>query len=410
MLPQARQFSRYSSSGHHGFGGDGSLAASIPCADAPRERPTATHRTPGSNQSILPTVPAPLPQPSTAPMSSRERFLAACNGLPAHPTPLWLMRQAGRVLPEYRALKENHSFLELVRTPDLATEVTLQPIRRFGFDAAIIFSDILVIPEAMGLGYQFRDTGGVVMDQALHSVEDIRRLRVEGVEERLDYVAQALRLVKRELAGRTALIGFAGSPWTLANFMIEGGSSKDFQRALALLHSNRTTYDLLASQLTAATLRYLHLQIDAGAEVVQLFDTLGGLLPAADFEAASGRWLREIVQGLRHRVPVIVFSKGAHASWQTLVDTGAQVLGLDASADLAHFRTCLPPNVAIQGNLDPTVLETTPDRVRAEAHRILATLRGRPGHIFNLGHGVPPGAPLENLTALVEAVRTASNG
>jgi uroporphyrinogen decarboxylase len=315
------------------------------------------------------------------------------------------MRQAGRVLPEYRALKEKYSFLELVRTPDLAAEVTLQPIRRFDFDAAIIFSDILVIPEAMGLPYRFRDTGGVSMDGTIHSADDIRRLTTDAVEDRLAYVAEALRRVKRELAGRTALIGFAGSPWTLANFMLEGGSSHAFMKALELVRSDRPTYDLLAERLTTATLRYLHLQIDAGAEVIQLFDTLGGLLPADLFEAASGRWLRDIVQGLGNRVPVIVFSKDAHAQWPALVATGAQVLGLSPSADLAHFRTCLPGHVAIQGNLDPATLESTPDRVVSETRRILATLRGRPGHIFNLGHGVPPNAPLENLSALVQTIR-----
>jgi uroporphyrinogen decarboxylase len=314
------------------------------------------------------------------------------------------MRQAGRVLPEYRALKERYSFLELVRTPDLAAEVTLQPIRRFGFDAAIIFSDILVIPEAMGLPYRFRDTGGVSMDAALRTPADLERLTVDHVEHHLAYVADALRLVKRELAGRTALIGFAGSPWTLANFMIEGGSSHDFRRAHELFRTDRPVYHRLAERLTAATVRYLRMQIDAGAEIVQLFDTLGGLLPASDFEDASGRWLREIVQGLDGRVPVIVFAKGAHAEWRSLAATGARVLGFDASADLATFRDCLPPDVAIQGNLDPAVLLSTPDLVRTETHRILQTLRGRPGHIFNLGHGVPPEAPLENIHAMMAAI------
>lgn len=315
------------------------------------------------------------------------------------------MRQAGRVLPEYRALKERHSFLELVRTPDLAAEVTLQPVRRFGFDAAIIFSDILVIPEAMGLPYQFRDTGGVVMERAIRSSRDVDSLETGAVEERLAYVAAALRLVRRELRGHTALIGFAGSPWTLANFMVEGGSSPRFERALDLVRTEPQTYERLATRLAEATVRYLHLQIDAGAEVVQLFDTLGGILPPELFVAASGRWLREIVAGLRQRVPVIVFSKGAHAQWRDLVDTGAQVIGLDHTADLARFRDLLPPNVAIQGNLDPAILETTPDRVAAETRRILEVMGNRPGHIFNLGHGVPPAAPLENLAALVETLR-----
>ena len=314
------------------------------------------------------------------------------------------MRQAGRVLPEYRALKERYSFLELVRTPELAAEVTLQPIRRFGFDAAIIFSDILVIPEAMGLPYRFRDTGGVSMDVSLNNPSDIAKLSVDRVEEHLAYVADALRLVKHELAGKTALIGFAGSPWTLANFMIEGGSSHDFQKARELFLKDRATYDLLAERLTQATIRYLKLQIDAGAEVVQLFDTLGGLLPPAEFEGASSRWLRDIVAGLDGRVPVIVFAKGAQANWKDLVATGAQVLGFDFASNLGTFRACLPANVGIQGNLDPVILETTPERVTAETTRILEVMRGRNGHIFNLGHGVPPAAPLENIHALMGAI------
>lgn len=348
-------------------------------------------------------VPAPNPAPFT-PTSARDRFLRAAACLPVDRPPVWLMRQAGRVLPEYRALKEKYSFLDLVRTPDLATEVTLQPIRRFGFDAAIIFSDILVIPEAMGLPYRFRDAGGVSMDGTVRTRQDIERLSPDLVEERLAYVAQALRQVKRELAGQTALIGFAGSPWTLANFIVEGGSSHAFHRALDLFHQDRPTYERLAERLTAATLRYLHLQIDAGAEVVQLFDTLASLLPPNDFEGASARWLRDIIQGLRGRVPVIVFAKGAHAQWRTLVDGGARVLGLDASADLTLFRHCLPPDVAIQGNLAPEILESNPDTVRTESRRILEALRGRPGHIFNLGHGVPPQAPLENLEALMTTI------
>ena len=339
-------------------------------------------------------------------LSNRERFLRACACEAVDRPPVWLMRQAGRVLPEYRALKERHDFVELVRTPELAAEVTLQPIRRFGFDAAIIFSDILVVPEALGLAYRFRDGGGIAMERAIRSAEDVDRLAVDGVEERLAYVAEALKLVKRELAGGTALIGFAGSPWTVACFMIEGGSGAGFPRARELLARDRAAYDLLAERLTAATIRYLHLQIDAGAEVVQVFDTLGGLLAQEEFQAASGRWLGDVVRGVAGRVPVIVFAKGAHANWPDLVATGAQVLGFDSSADLAWFRDRLPAGIGIQGNLDPAILETTPDRVAAETRRVLESLRGRPGHVFNLGHGVPPAAPLENLEALVATVRS----
>lgn len=315
------------------------------------------------------------------------------------------MRQAGRVLPEYRALKEKYTFVELVRAPELAAEVTLQPVRRFGFDAAIIFSDILVIPEALGQAYRFREEGGVEMAFRLESARDVERLQVEGVEQRLSYVAEALKLVKRELAGKTALIGFAGAPWTLANFMVEGGSSPAFSRARDLFLRQRADYDTLVRRITEATIRYLHLQIDAGAEVVQIFDTLASLLPAEEFEPAAGQWIREIVRGIQGRVPVIVFAKGARADVDSLVAIGADVLGFDAETDLAAVRKKLPAILAIQGNLAPRILETTPAVVVTEAQRVLESLRGRPGHIFNLGHGVPPGAPLENITCLVETVR-----
>jgi uroporphyrinogen decarboxylase len=358
-------------------------------------------------------VPVPLAHTALPPATDaageglpRDRFLAASACRPASPTPVWLMRQAGRVLPEYRALKQRYSFLELVRTPDLAAEVTLQPVRRFDFDAAIVFSDILVIPEALGQSYRFREEGGVAMDFALREPAQIDRLDPEPVAERLHYVAEALRLVRAELGGRTALIGFSGAPWTLANFMLEGGSSPAFQQALALFRRDRPLFDRLCAKLTDAIVRYLRLQIAAGADALQLFDTLGGLLPEADFEAASGRWLREIVGALAGTVPVIVFSKGARARLPDLVATGAQVLGFDSDADLAQLRRDLPAHVALQGNLAPAVLEGTPDLVVRESSRILEAMRGRPGHIFNLGHGVPPGAPLENLEVLVRTIRS----
>ncbi len=315
------------------------------------------------------------------------------------------MRQAGRVLPEYRELKAKHSFAELIVKPELATEVTLQPIRRFGFDAAILFSDILVIPEAMGQGFRFRDSGGVEMSFGVHSGEDVDRLSPEGVTGRLEYVATAIRLLKRELQGKTALIGFAGSPWTLANFMMEGGSSKDFVRARQLYYSDRALFEKLCEKLTRAVAEFLQMQIDAGVDAIQIFDSLGGTLGAHAFEGASGRWMRDVIARLKGNVPVIVFSKGAHGQVKSLVTLGAQVLGFDWTVPLSAVRTGLPEGVGIQGNLDPAVLETTPSAVQDAAGHILDEMRGRPGHIFNLGHGVPPGAKLECIESLVTTVR-----
>jgi uroporphyrinogen decarboxylase len=349
---------------------------------------------------------ADLTNDPAAQLTNRQRFLNACHCRPADHPPVWLMRQAGRALPEYRALKQKHSFLELVQTPELAAEVTLQPIRRFDFDAAILFSDILVVCEGLGQRYQFRDQGGIEMEFLLKSGQDIDRLEVEAVTERLQYVAKALPLIKSALGGRTALIGFAGSPWTLANFMIEGGGVKAYTKAKALFYADPPLFARLLDKLTRAVSAFLQLQIDAGADAVQVFDSLGGVLSDGNFAAASARWMKQIIASLKGQAPVIVFSKGAHGNWDELVDTGAQVLGVDWNVRLAAVGAKVPKHVGVQGNLDPFLLSTTPDVVAAETRRILREMRGRPGHIFNLGHGVPPNAKLENIESLVGAVRS----
>jgi uroporphyrinogen decarboxylase len=338
-------------------------------------------------------------------MNKRQRFLNACDCQAVDHPPIWLMRQAGRALPEYRALREKYSFLQLTQTPELATEVTLQPIRRFDFDAAILFSDILVVPEALGQPYHFREQGGIAMEFALTSPADMGKLNWSEVAARLHYVAQALRLIKQELAGRTALIGFAGSPWTLANFMVQGGSAKEFTGARDWLKADPKSFYRLLEGLTAALVEYLRMQIDAGADVLQIFDTLGGLLEDREFEAASARWLGEIVSALSGRVPVIVFSKRPLTSIPALLNTRAKVLGFDYTVSLGEVRRQLPVDVAVQGNLEPAILTQDRHAVVAGATRILSEMYGRKGFIFNLGHGVPPTTPVENMTALVETVR-----
>jgi uroporphyrinogen decarboxylase len=315
------------------------------------------------------------------------------------------MRQAGRALPEYRALKTKHTFLELVQTPELAAEVTLQPIRRFDFDAAILFSDILIAAEGLGQGYRFRDEGGIEMDFLLKSATEIERLDVEAVTERLQYVPRALRLIKSELNGRRALIGFAGSPWTLANYMLEGGGVREYSRGKELAYSDPKLFDVLLNKLTCAVTTLLQLQIDGGVDAVQIFDSLGGVLSDGTFQNCSGRWIQRIVQSLGGRVPVIVFARGVHSNWDDLIGTGAQVIGVDYNARLADVRSRLPENVAVQGNLDPFILTTDRECVAAETSRILSEMKGQPGHIFNLGHGVPPNAKLENIETLVNTVR-----
>jgi len=349
------------------------------------------------------------PTPDTSDVTPRRRFLDAARCRATDRPPIWMMRQAGRCLPEYRALKEKYSFLELVRTPELATEVTLQPVRRFGFDAAILFSDILVVPEAMGQSYHFRETGGVEMEFPLRDASDIARLNVEAIEDKLHYVTEALQLIRSQLARRTALLGFAGSPWTLANFMLEGGSSKHHERAPRLLRQDRPLLNTLLEKLTEAVTRLLRAQIAAGADAVQIFDSHGGLLPDDLFEAGSGAWMRRIIADIDPDIPVIVFAKGAR-NWNSLLTLGARVIGIDPAFDLGKARDLFPPDVAIQGNLDPeSLLHLMPEALAFKTTQMLETMRGRPGYIFNLGHGVPPATPLDNIASVVKTVREFRN-
>ena len=359
-------------------------------------------------------------KPALSGLGNCKRFLDACHCRATDRPPVWLMRQAGRALPEYRALKEKYSFLDLVQSPELAAEVTLQPVRRFGFDAAILFSDILVIPEAMGQAYRFRETGGVVMDFAVQSRTDIEKLSVEQVCERLSYVDKALRLLRKELGDQTALIGFSGSPWTLATFMMEGGSAKKYTRALGLFREDPKSFNALAQKLTAAVTAYLKMQVAAGVDALQIFDSHGGHLAAGEFQEASGRWMRDIVAALCERrndptavrdrrynkVPVIVFSLGTHGNWPDLVGTGANVIGIDWQTSLAEARKQIPEGIGLQGNLAPALLsDAAPDVVAHETRAVLEAMRGRLGHIFNLGHGLTPTAKLENIAALVDTVK-----
>ena len=339
-------------------------------------------------------------------LTFRERFLKACRCEKVDRPPVWLMRQAGRALPEYRKLKEKYTFLEMVQNPELATEVTLQPIRRFGFDAAILFSDILVIPEAMGQSYRFRETGGIEMDFVVRTKADVDRLSVEQVLKRLRYVDKALRLIRKEIGSERALIGFSGSPWTLATFMMEGGSAEKYTRALALFREDPKTFRALARKLTEAITAYLKMQIAAGVDAVQIFDSHGGHLSHDEFQAASSQWMKEIISGLGGKVPVIAFSLGTHHNWKDLVATRANVLGIDWQFPLREAQKVVPPTVALQGNLPPALLvEGTPETVVKETMGVLVEMLARPGHIFNLGHGLLPGAKLENIEALVNTVQ-----
>lgn len=336
-------------------------------------------------------------------LSSRDRFLSAVRRLPLERPPVWFMRQAGRYLPEYRQLKARHGFLDLVRTPELAVEVTLQPLRRYPLDAAILFSDILVIPEAIGIGYSFREGGGIEMAGRIESAADVARLDTSAIGERLGYVFETLRLLRRELDSRQALLGFCGSPWTLAAYMVEGGSSESFSRLLTLAHREPAILEALLEKISDAVVDYVRLQAAAGADAVQIFDSWAGLCPGAHYEGWSLRWIRRIIQALPAGFPVILFARGAGAHLERIVNTGAQVVSADTSIDLAEAMRRFP-KVAWQGNLDPSIVELEPEIASLAMRELLQAVGGSPGHIVNLGHGLRPAARPESVGAAIQAV------
>jgi len=337
-------------------------------------------------------------------MNSRERIRAALTCRTADRPPVWVMRQAGRYLPEYRAMKKKYSFLEMVRTPELAVEVSLQPLRRFALDAAIVFSDILVIPEAMGQPYHFKDEGGIAMDFPLRSRADIEKLEPGRIRERLAYVGEAERLLRSELGNKTALLGFGGSPWTLAAYMIEGSGSSTWPRAKALFHEDPATFRLLMEKLVDALVGYFTMQAEAGVDAIQIFDSWGAACEDADYEAMSLAWIREIARRLDASIPLILYAKGVGNRLDALAQTGASALSLDWTVNLRAAADRLPAQMAIQGNLDPALLNTTPEKVETATRHLLASMRGREGYIVNLGHGIQPAAKVENMEALVNAV------
>ncbi len=342
-------------------------------------------------------------------MTPRQRFLSAAHSQPVDRPPIWLMRQAGRYLPEYRALKEKHDFLTMVKTPTLAAEVTVQPLRRFPLDAAIIFSDILVIPEALGQGYHFRDQGGIGMDYLLDSKAKIEALDPSDVVTRLSYIGKALELTRSIIREDTALLGFCGSPWTLACYMVEGGSAKDFIAIKKLAWDQPKQFELLMQKLTDAIIEYLHMQIDAGADALQIFDSWGSICPAIHYESWSLRWIHRIIHELKDRVPVILYAKGMGHKAPDLTRTGAKILSLDWTMNMRQMRQSVGQSIAIQGNLDPITLTTSPEIVKQEANRLLVDAGNEPGFIFNLGHGMVPSAKIDCVEALMETVTGGTN-
>ena len=350
----------------------------------------------------------------TTPLAN-DLLLRALLRQPTPRTPLWLMRQAGRYLPEYRATRARAgSFLALCTNPDYACEVTLQPLARFPLDAAILFSDILTIPHALGLGLEFESGDGPTLAQPVRSAADIDRLPTLDPERELRYVMDAVRLIRRELGGRVPLIGFAGSPWTVGTYVVEGGSSKNFARIKAMLYSEPRALHRLLDKLARVTTEYLNAQIRAGAQAVMVFDTWGGALSPAAYREFSLGYMAQIVAGLireheGRRVPSILFTKGGGSGTLTeLAGAGCDAVGVDWCTDLATARGAVHDAVALQGNLDPSVLYAPPAVIRTEVERVLTSFGKGHGHVFNLGHGIHPDVRPEHAAALVAAVHELS--
>lgn len=343
-----------------------------------------------------------------------DRVLRALMRQPVDATPIWLMRQAGRYLPEYRAVRQRAGdFMSLCRNPERACEVTMQPLARFDLDAAILFSDILTIPDALGLGLYFEEGEGPRFHKPLRAAADIEKLGILDTARDLPYVLDAVRLIRRELNGSVPLIGFSGSPWTLATYMIEGGSSRDFVRTKELLYNDPQLLHLLLNKLATSVTDYLNAQIAAGAQIVQIFDTWGGALSAAAYRDFSLAYMARILAGLTREaegraVPVILFTKGGSPWLDAIADSGCDAVGLDWCMDIGQARDQVGNRVALQGNLDPAVLRAPATVVVAEAERILRAFGAGPGHVFNLGHGISPDVPPDRVAALVDAVHSMS--
>ena len=344
-----------------------------------------------------------------------DRFLRALARQPVDKTPVWMMRQAGRYLPEYRQVRgQAGDFMSLCKNTELACEVTLQPLERFELDAAILFSDILTIPDAMGLGLYFAEGEGPKFHKPLRSEADIDQLEVINTAADLTYVTDAVSMIRQELNGRVPLIGFSGSPWTLATYMIEGQSSRDFTRAKTMLYTQPELLHQLLEKLALSVIDYLNAQILAGAQVVQIFDTWGGALSHSAYLEFSLTYMAKIVDGLIKQadgrdVPVILFTKGGGLWLEAMADTGCDCLGLDWTVDIGAAHHRVGDKVALQGNMDPAILRAKPEVIRGKVKRILGSFGQNDGHVFNLGHGITPDINPDNAKIFIDAVHEFSS-
>lgn len=339
-----------------------------------------------------------------------DTFIKALLKQPTDYTPIWMMRQAGRYLPEYRAVREQAgSFMNLCTNPELACEVTLQPLRRFDFDAAILFSDILTIPDAMGLGLHFTEGEGPKFKNPIQTAADIEKLSIPDPETELRYVMDAVRLIRKNLAGQVPLIGFSGSPWTLATYMIEGGSSKNFAKIKKMMFNDPALLHKLLDKLAQSVAAYLNAQIAAGAQTVMVFDTWGGMLSGEDYKEFSLRYAQQVRSLLKTeidgaKIPTILFTKGGGLWLEEMAQTGYDALGLDWQTDIGQARARVGDKVALQGNLDPLTLYANPEVIREKVKIVLEKYGQGSGHVFNLGHGILPDINPEQVKAMVDAV------
>jgi uroporphyrinogen decarboxylase len=338
-----------------------------------------------------------------------DLFLRACKRKPVKRTPIWIMRQAGRYLPEYRAIREKYDFLTMCKTPELAAEVTIQPVDILGVDAAIIFSDILVIPESMGMKLQMIEGDGPVFDTPVRTERVANKLKLIDPSKDLKYVLDAISLTKKELDGRVPLIGFSGAPWTLLTYMVEGRGTKTFSNVKKLIYNNPELAHNLLKKLTTAVAHYLTAQIKAGANAVQIFDTWAGILSPRDYLIFALKYVNQLIAKIKRTdEPVIYFPKGVHYRMRTTADCGADVIGIDWTIDMEKARDKIGKKVAIQGNLDPNVLYAEPSFIKREAKKVLASYGKGTGHIFNLGHGILPDVAPAHAKVLVDYVRDKS--
>jgi uroporphyrinogen decarboxylase len=331
-------------------------------------------------------------------------FLKACRREPTVYTPIWLMRQAGRYMKEYRVLRKKYSFLEMCKNPEIAVQVTLQPVEKFKLDAAIIFSDILIPLEPMGVAFEFAKGEGPVFHHPVREMKDIEKLRVIEPEDEVSFLVEAIGMVRKELEGKIPLIGFSGAPFTLASYIVEGGHSKNYIHTKGLMYQDGPAWNALMNRIADVLIRYLNAQIRAGVHAVQLFDSWVGCLSPADYEEYVLPYSKRVIDGVDKSVPLIHFATSNSALLELMKRAGGDVIGVDWRVDIGEAWARIGYDVGIQGNLDPIVLFGSVGLIKKEVKRILDQVGGRPGHVFNLGHGILPNTPVENVAALVEAV------